>query len=80
LLQQYDEEKIRSYTNSAAAEIQKAVDLSIKDERTKEISTLAKIMSDITGADTPHELPLLLKLNASKPTEGSSKRSEVNFR
>jgi hypothetical protein len=79
LLSQYDPKKIVEYTTNVAEDIQKHVEHTPKDARTKQIFTLAKVLNDISGENKPQELPLLLKLNASAQSHGSLKTNEVNF-
>ena len=63
-LTKYTAEKVIDYTNSLSADIQRNVELSIKDDRSKEIAKLANVMNSISGSEKSQELPLVTKLKA----------------
>lgn len=83
-LSAYPKEKIISFTNSAASNVQKCVDqMLLQDPKGKEIQTLTNVMQDIydtSGIDHPQELPLTLKLLSNNDLPIDFIQSEnVNF-
>lgn len=83
-LSAYPEEKIISFSNSAASDVQKFVNqMLLQNERGKEIQALTNVMqhiSDTLGNDQPQELPLALKLLSNNDLSIKFEKSEnVNF-
>lgn len=83
-LSAYPKEKIISFTNSAASNVQKCVDqMLLQDPRGKEIQALTNVMQDIfdtSGTEHPQELPLALKLLSNNDLPIEYIQSEnVNF-
>lgn len=83
-LSAYPNEKIISFTNRAASDIQKCVsEMLLQDPRGKEIQALTTVMQstfDSSIKDQPQELPLVLKLHSNNDLSIDFKKSEnVNF-
>jgi hypothetical protein len=66
--------------NALSSEVQKNVEESIDDPEAKELFKFSTLITNMTGKEKPHELPLALKLKTEGDRAPSSiKTNNVNF-